>query len=260
MISAQNIKVCYGTCPVLQEVSVDAPAGKVTAILGPNGAGKSTLMHALTGAMQVVEGKVTFDGKTLSGYSPDALARRRAVLPQRSQLGFNFTVNEVVEMGRLPHLRSCDPDHHAAILDAVMAALDISYLAARHYQTLSGGERQRVDLARVLAQVWPEEGIDARTALFLDEPTNNLDIRHQHDCLAVARKMAAKGLAVVCVLHDLNLALRYADRCLLLNRGKLAASGPKEDVLTEAELSDVFGVQVSLLQTTRGLAILTEPK
>ncbi|MEM8550666.1 MAG: heme ABC transporter ATP-binding protein [Verrucomicrobiota bacterium] len=258
MIEAEQITFGYGSNIVVDGVSVSLPAGRVTAILGPNGAGKSSLMHVLTGAMKAQQGSVHFDDKALADYAPDELARRRAVLPQSSRLTFNFTALEVVEMGRLPHLRSHDPDHHAEIINQAMQQLDVAHLAQRQYMTLSGGERQRVDLARAVAQVWPEEERLHSRALFLDEPTNNLDIRHQHDCLGIAREMAGKGLAICCVLHDLNLALRYADDCILLAGGKLIASGVRDEVMTDEILTQAFEAKVTRVQTACGTLIATE--
>jgi len=252
MIVGQNISVHYGNNRVLDGVSLEILPGQVTAILGPNGAGKSTLLHVLTGAHHHFAGTATLDGRALHDIPARELARRRAVLPQTSRLAFNFTVREVVEMGRLPHLENHEPEGETDIIHAAMDKLDIAHFSDRHYLTLSGGERQRVDLARALAQVWPSGQENAALSLFLDEPTNNLDIRHQHEILQAAREMAERGLAVCCVLHDLNLALHYADHCAVLDKGRLQAVGPTDEVMKEALLARVFAVEVRRIETGRG--------
>ena len=195
-------------------VSLDVWPGTVTALVGPNGAGKSSLLRVVSGERAPDAGTISVrNGDALAplhALAPDVLARRRAHLPLESALAFGFTAAEVVALGRTPHRTGLDADT-AAIARALddAGALD---LVARRYPTLSGGEKQRVHLARVLAQL----DSDDAALLLLDEPTNNLDLAHQHRVLDVAREMAGRGLAVVVVLHDLNLAAQVADRIVLL--------------------------------------------
>lgn len=257
MLRAENVSFAYGRRRAVDAVSVDVEPGQVLAILGPNGAGKTSLFRLLSGAETPAEGRVTLDGRPLADYPARELATRRAVLPQISQLGFNFTVREVVEMGRLPHVDAGDADTGEDIVAQAMACADVTTFAARHYMSLSGGERQRVHLARCLAQVWPEP--DAPSGcLLLDEPTNNLDIAHQHLCLREARRLADAGAAVACILHDFNLALAYADRCAVLDHGRLRASGDISELTVEV-VRDVFQVQAVETGTGRERALLTRP-
>jgi iron complex transport system ATP-binding protein len=165
------------------------------------------------------------------------------VLPQSSTLSFAFRVEEVVGMGRLPHASGRQRD--AEIIAAALAAADAGHLVGRSYLELSGGERQRVHLARVLAQLWP--GATGQS-LLLDEPTSMLDPLHQHTTLQAARDFAGRGVAVLVILHDLNLAARYCDRILLLDRGRPHALGTPEEVLRAEPLQAVFGLEV-LVQT-----------
>lgn len=180
-------------------------------MLGPNGAGKSSLLGALSGELSAHQGRVLLDQRELAQWEGMQRAQRLAVLPQASSLDFAFRVEEVVGLGRLPHQTGRIRD--AQIVSAALAAADVGHLRDRSYLALSGGERQRVHLARVLAQLWPgQEG----QSLLLDEPTSALDPLHQHVTLQAIRAFAEQGVAVLVILHDLNLAARYCDRVLLL--------------------------------------------
>ncbi len=157
-------------------------------------------------------GEVLLDGISVTAWNRIALARRRAVLPQNSELLFPFLVRDVVLMGRAPHHKGIETSEDYQIADKAMQETDVLAFENRPYDQLSGGERQRVQLARVLAQVWP--GPEARGGfLLLDEPTINLDLSHQHGLLQTVRRFARTGLGLLVVLHDLNLAMRYADLC-----------------------------------------------
>jgi iron complex transport system ATP-binding protein len=210
------------------------------ALLGPNGSGKTTLLRLLTGQLRPASGEVAFDGRPVGEWPREALARRVAVLPQQLELPAGFRVAELVEMGRAPHARSLfgsTADDERAVRRALVDA-DALELAGRQADELSGGERQRVLVAMALAQE-PE-------LLLLDEPTLHLDLAHQVALLGTIRRLRAqRGLAVVAVLHDLNLAAAFAPRVVLLADGRVAADGPADEVLTPALVERVFGVAVS---------------
>jgi iron complex transport system ATP-binding protein len=231
-------------------VSLAVRPGEVLAVLGLNGAGKSTLLRVFSGLQRPQAGAVSLDGRPLRDWTPHALARRRAVLPQEAQLAFPFRVHEVVMLGRSPHAGTCRANDHLRAVDAAMRAADVAALAGRPYPTLSGGERQRVQLARALAQIWRAEDSTAPDAryLLLDEPTNNLDLRHQDEVLATARRLAADGVGVLAILHDINLAAAFADRICLLKEGRIVAEGPAASVIAEAPLAETFEVSVTLLR------------
>ncbi|WP_277053179.1 heme ABC transporter ATP-binding protein [Zestomonas thermotolerans] len=243
MLRVENLGVCRGAKTVLSDVQLELRPGEVLGVLGPNGAGKSTLLGALCGELQPSGGAVLLDERPLGAWSGPERARRLAVLPQSSTLSFAFRVEEVVGMGRLPHASGRQRD--AEIIAAALAAADAGHLVGRSYLELSGGERQRVHLARVLAQLWP--GATGQS-LLLDEPTSMLDPLHQHTTLQAARDFAGRGVAVLVILHDLNLAARYCDRILLLDRGRPHALGTPEEVLRAEPLQAVFGLEV-LVQT-----------
>ena len=176
------------------------------------------------------------------------MARRRAILPQQSQLGFSFRVLEVVLIGRSPHVGYSSLQRDLHVATAALIETGSAHLADRDFSTLSGGERQRVHLARTLAQIDFDE-TDSRSAgryLLLDEPTSNLDLAHQHAALETACRAAARGMGVVAVLHDINLAAMYASRIAILKDGLLSAEGKPDDILTEAMVRHAFELSVSV--------------
>ncbi|PZF79850.1 heme ABC transporter ATP-binding protein [Jiangella anatolica] len=250
--AASGITVVLGGSRILDDVSIDVRAGEVLALVGPNGAGKSTLLSALTGDIAVAAGTVTLHGEPLTSWSSPEAAMRRAVLLQQVRLSFPFTVAEVVEMGRAPWTGTPLEDHDAAAVATALADADVAQFAARRFTSLSGGEQARVALARVLAQ---------RTGLLLlDEPTAALDLRHQELVLRVARERAATGVAVVVVLHDLNLAAAHADQVAVLAGGRIVASGPPADVLAGDLLSDVYDHEVEVIAHPRTGAPVILPR
>jgi iron complex transport system ATP-binding protein len=216
-------------------------AGEFVAIVGPNGAGKSTLIRALTGEWPA-RGRIELFGRALSDWDRRALATRLAVMTQASVLGFDFTVAEVVALGRLPHRGESRASAGEAVASA-LEALELGPFAQRSYLALSGGERQRVQFARVLAQL---HGIEGERALLLDEPTSALDLRQQRSVLDLAWRAARSGACVVAVLHDLNLAARYADRICVIESGRLLADASPSHCLTEAMVARAFGLPVSI--------------
>ncbi len=248
MLRADGIRVLLGGHLVVDGISLDVRPGEVLAVLGPNGAGKSTLLRALSGLLPPRAGTVTLDGTPLSQWRRRDLARRRAVLPQESQLAFPFRVHEVVQLGRSPHGTNGRQPRDLRAIDGAMAMTDTLQFADRLYGTLSGGEKQRVQMARALAQIWHSPGDDsAPRYLLMDEPTNNLDLRHQHGVLQAARRLAADGVGVLAILHDINLAAVFADCLCLLRQGRVVASGPIADILTTRHLEAAFDVAVDLL-------------
>jgi iron complex transport system ATP-binding protein len=239
MLSVSDLTVERGGVTVLAGINLALQPGQVLGVLGPNGTGKSTLLGALCGELQPAQGEVWLDQRRLADWQGSERAQRVAVLPQSSTLNFAFRVEQVVAMGRLPHASGRVRD--GQIIRTALQAADALHLAERNYLALSGGERQRVHLARVLAQLWPG---GAGQTLLLDEPTSMLDPLHQHTTLQAVRAFAERGAAVLVILHDLNLAARYCDRLLLLDRGRPHALGSPEQVLQAEPLQAVFGLEV----------------
>jgi len=244
LVGASGVTFAYplrggGRRAVLRGVDLALVPGEVVALLGPNGSGKTTLIRILTGQLQQDAGEVWLAGRPIRAWRRDALARRVAVLPQRLELPAGFRVSELVEMGRAPHARSlfgATAEDERAVLRALTDA-DALDLADRTADDLSGGERQRVLVAMALAQE-PE-------LLLLDEPTVHLDLAHQVKLLhTIDRLRSQRGLAVLAVLHDLNLAAAFAPRIAILDGGRIAADGPPGEVLTPDQVQRVFGVAV----------------
>ena len=211
-------------------------------MLGPNGAGKSTLMKVASGERSLSSGEVLLNGRHNRDLRQQALML--GVLPQASSLSFPFTVEEVVMLGRTPCSSSREGNH--AVAEAALAKVDALHLRERHYTTMSGGERQRVHMARVLAQIW-DKCPEGDRFLLLDEPTSALDPAHQQLTLKMAREQADKeGMWVMVILHDLNLAARYSDQLVILQKGTVAARGTPWEVLTPDIIRSVFNVEVSV--------------
>ncbi|MDP9266224.1 MAG: ABC transporter ATP-binding protein [Chloroflexota bacterium] len=235
-LEATALRAGYEDREVLAGVDLALAAGQMTALIGPNGAGKSTLLRCLAGLLVPSAGSVRLDGADLGRLGRRAIARRIAVVPQLFETLFPFTVEEVVRLGRVGRLGAlgrAHPDDRRAVADA-MEELELLPLAGRRIDTLSGGERQRAVIAMALAQ----EG----DVLLLDEPTVHLDPAHQRATLAhIAGLAARRGLVVLAVLHDLNLAGALCDRVVLLDGGRVVADGPPADVLTDRLMGSVFG-------------------
>ena len=251
-LECRNLGVGVAKGPRLATVDVRIQAGRFTAILGPNGAGKSTLMSMLVGERVPQSGQVLLDGLELSGHAVEGLARRRSVMPQDCSVAFDFTAQEVVELGRYPH-RHQPGSGEAQIPAQAMALTGVDHLAQRSINTLSGGERARTHLARALAQIWQPPADGAARWLLLDEPTAALDLAHQHHAIRLLRHWAGQqGAGVVAVIHDLNLALRYADDVLVLGGDAGVHHGAVLDVLQPALVRQVWGMQCDPVHSSDG--------
>lgn len=246
-LAAEGVGYRVGRHTLIESVDVAIVPGRVTAVLGPNGAGKSSLLKILTGEVAPNKGRMILNGVPYAAWPREDVARQVAVLPQQSTLSFPFTVLEVVMMGRIPHASGYTRD-----LEIARECLDETgclHMAERSFPMLSGGEQQRVQLARVLAQVYTgaTEPLKQARYLLLDEPTAALDPAHQQLTLEIARRWAAQGLGVLVILHDLNLAARYADQVLLLQQGRCIAQGETETVLKGSLLSDLYQLPLRVM-------------
>lgn len=240
-----------GTKTLLSGVSLRLLPGRFCAILGPNGAGKSTLLSLLSGQRVPAQGQVRLDDQPIGSHDTATLAQRRAVMPQESSVAFDFNAQEIVTLGRLPH-RAAPEANEREIVTNAMALTGVCALGPRVLNTLSGGEKARVHLARALAQLWNPRPDGASRWLLLDEPTAALDVAHQHSAMALVRRWAGQGVGVVAVLHDLNLALRYADEVIVLAQGRLVAHGPSAQVLTAPLVREVWRTPCERIQAQDG--------
>jgi len=240
-------------------ISLSVKPGALHVLLGPNGAGKSTLLSLLAGDLKPLSGSATLDDRRLADWPAAALARRRAVMMQRDELRFPFSVDEVVSLGRLPWQRREQSAGERAIVAMALKQAGAEKLAGRRYLELSGGERARVQLARALAQITADDDDPAPRYLLLDEPTASLDFAFQHQVLLTLRRLADRGVGVLAILQDPNLALRHADTLSLIANGRMVDSGVPEAVLDAERLSAVYGLPIVASRGGQGrLALLVD--
>lgn len=243
ILSADALTVQYPgtTTPAITEVSVRLNDGELVAVAGPNGSGKTTLARALLGTVPLQSGTVELLGRPLQHWHGPELARTVAVVSQREETLFPLTVAETVALGRYAHLAplAALSDRDRAVIDESLERADVAGLRGRRTDTLSGGEWQRVRVARALAQ--------QPRVLVLDEPTASLDVRHEMEVLELVRRLAGQGIATLLITHHLNLAARYADRMVLLHRGRLVGDGPAPAVLQGDVVARVFDWPVAVV-------------
>ena len=261
LLQAAEVEFAYAAAPVLRGVSLDVPGGGFVGILGPNGSGKTTLLKVLAGTLRPARGRVTIDGTSVRDIPRRDLARRMAVVPQETHLTFDYSVLEVVLMGRYPHLGTFQiegPDDIAIAREALDATGTRAF-EDRLFATLSGGEKQRVVIAAALAQVTrgtiPDPGTsspDPRTAgafLLLDEPTAALDLAYQIEIAALLRDLQQRTRVAIAVsTHDLNFAAGVCKSLVLLSEGRVLAAGPTADVLTPDNIRRLYGVDADVQQ------------
>jgi iron complex transport system ATP-binding protein len=236
----QRVSWAAGAAQIVNRVDLHAETGEFIGVIGPNGSGKSSLLRLIYRLMKPSAGLISLDARDLWALTARETAQAMAVVAQERSSDFDFTVQEVVMMGRTPHKRPLDSDSavDATLVADALRQVGLTNFAGRSFNTLSGGEKQRVLVARALAQ--------CAKVLVLDEPTNHLDIRYQIEMLELVRSL---GVTVIAALHDLNLAARYCHRLYLLERGRVVAHGTADDVLTSAIIEQIYGVQVEIVRS-----------
>ncbi len=234
--------------PVLSDVSISVDPGKITALVGQNGAGKSTLLKALSGELNPQQGEVTLHDQPIQRWEGQDRARLLSVLPQQHALNFEFRVEEVVALGRYPHDTGRVRDDQ--IVQEALALCDLSHFSKRSIDDISGGERQRVHLARVLAQIW-ETQPEGPCFLLLDEPTTGLDLSHQQALFTAVQQFARREVGILLVVHDLNLAARYADQVVLMHQGQVVEQGTPDQVFQTDTLQRYFDLAVTVQRHPR---------
>jgi len=235
LLEVQEIRFRYNSAFALKDLSFELTAGEMIAIIGPNGSGKSTLLKCVSGLFQPEQGNITLAGKNIFDYTARERARRVAVVPQETALAFDLTVAEAVLMGRQPHLKPFQRETPADVakVEAALEQTGIRSLSQRSVPTLSGGERQRMLIARALAQE-PQ-------LLILDEPTSQLDITYQGEILGLLQRLNSHcQVAALVAIHDLNLAVQYFDRFILLAQGRILAQGRAAEVVTDENLRQAY--------------------
>lgn len=232
-LNVEQLSVSFGEANIVQEVSLKVRNKQFVGLIGPNGCGKSTLLKSIYKVIKPRQGDVFLSELNVMKASPKAVARKLGVVGQFNELSFDFTVREMVAMGRTPHKGMLDTDNRedSDIVAAALRKVNLEGHAGRSYNSLSGGEKQRVILARVLAQQ-PE-------FMILDEPTNHLDIKYQLQILNIVKKL---DIGILAALHDLTLAAEYCDYLYVMKEGRVAASGKPADILTKELIGEVFDV------------------
>jgi iron complex transport system ATP-binding protein len=242
MICGCNLKVGYDGRIVLKDLGITIEKGEIVTLIGPNGSGKSTLLKAISRLLDCMSGTVLLDGKDIHKINTREVARRMAVLPQTQHMPPDFTVEELVAHGRIPHHRwfEIKNDNDQEIIKWAINAAKLEHLADRLVVTLSGGERQRAWIALALAQK-PE-------VLLMDEPTTFLDICHQLEVMELVKSLNKDmGITVIMVLHDLNQAASHSHRIIVLNKGCIVASGNPKDVISKELLKDVYNINAEVI-------------
>lgn len=260
LFKIRNLSYCFkkkisNNTEFLSKLNFDIYSGQFFAIVGPNGAGKTTLFNLLASEKNSIAGEIYFNNSKLDLLDNQIKAQHIAVLPQHYSLEFDFWVDEVISLGRLPHLTNAKENRE--IVQSVIELLDLTHLQSRKYPSLSGGEKQRVQFARVLAQVYDGENFDGK-CLLLDEPTSALDLLHQHKLLSLLDILKAKGLTIIAIMHDLQMVADYSDRILMLKSGKPIYVGDTEKAFSSEKIYQTYGLETEIYshpQTQRKILI-----
>jgi len=242
-IKIRNLNWSYGSEKILKQLNLDIQPGKFTGIIGPNGSGKTTLLRSISASLRPQKGSVLIDGRDVLTFTAKEIARAMALVPQSTHMEFDFSVEDIVLMGRHPYLKRFQQEGEADIEIAreAMRMTGVLPLKNRSITELSGGERQRAIVARALAQ--------QSEIILLDEPISNLDIKHQVEILRIVKSLVQeRQITVICVLHDLNLAAYYCDHLILLSNGQVYKEGSALEVLNPETIREVYGLKVNVMR------------
>ncbi|KPK62871.1 hypothetical protein AMJ83_09370 [candidate division WOR_3 bacterium SM23_42] len=240
-LEARSIQFYYDKTQIIDNISMSLSRGEFLGIIGPNGAGKSTMLRLLCGILRPKQGEIQLFGKNLHEQSQRTIAQNIAFVPQETHFALNFSVEDVVLMGRYPYKRPFQPEDqkdHTAVEHAMNAA-NVEQFRNRPINSLSSGERQRVVIARALAQ--------APRILLLDEPTSHLDLHHQHTIMELLERLNNEGISIAVVHHDLNLASLYCKNLILIHAGKIYAEGKPAGLLNKKMVREVYGIEVTIV-------------
>lgn len=243
VIKASKLVFGYKDQEVLKQLDIEIPAGAFTAVVGPNGCGKTTFVKQLIKSLKPQSGELSLFGKPLSSYSYKALGKIVAYVPQATQIGFDFTVEEVVMMGRYPHLKRFQSEQHKdrEIVEKAMKATGVWGLKDKFANELSGGEQQRVVVARALAQ--------EPKLLILDEPISHLDLHHQVELMELIRNLSREeGITVVAIIHDLNLAMDYSDYVMMMSDGRVHSFGAPSVTISASSIRNIYNLDVCMIE------------
>jgi len=254
LISVKDLKFSYGDFNVIDGVSFVLNRGEILGILGPNGSGKTTLIKLVGGILKKKEGKIEILGKEIEKYSRKELARKIAMVPSDLGAGFDFTVYDMVAMGRYPYIGFFDTLtlRDFDLIEKAMLATGINNLSRHSVREISGGERQRMLIARALAQ--------NTEILLMDEPTSNLDLKFQVEIMELIENIRKTGRGILLTMHDVNMAVRYCTKVALLSKGKIFSIGPPDKVINENSIVEVYGVSGKIIRNGDGKIVYILPE
>ena len=233
MIQVKNISKMYGSKKVVDNVSLEIPEGKITSFIGPNGAGKSTVLSIMTRLMKRDSGEVLIDGKEITTWDQKALAKKIGILKQSNNINMRLTIRELVSFGRFPHCGGNLKAEDEKQVDEAIGYMQLTDLQDRYLDELSGGQRQRAYIAMVIAQ--------NSEYILLDEPLNNLDMKHSAEIMKILRKLVDElGKTVIIVIHDINFASCYSDYIVALKDGKIAKEGSTQEIIQKEVLEEIY--------------------
>jgi len=249
ILNIKELDFKYNKEKVLKDINFGLNKGELLTLIGPNGSGKSTILKCINSYLKPNKGNINLFDRDINSYSREELARMIAYLPQKEKHNFPLNVFETILMGRKPHSKWKVDKEDKKITASLISELGLSKIAFKNINNLSGGQQQKVFIARMMAQ--------KPKIIMLDEPTNNLDLRHQLEIFKLVKEQTKKGISAVITMHDLSLVSRYSDKIIMLKGGKVFASGGK-DILTAANIREVYGVEVSLKKHNGNMIIIPE--
>ena len=254
MLRVENLEFYYGEKKVIDKINFNLERGEILGILGPNGSGKTTIIKLVGGILKKNGGKIKIFEKEIEKYSRKELAKKISIVPSELEPGFDFTVYDIVSMGRYPYLGLFDTlnEKDLHIIDEAMNIMGIKHLANKSVREISGGEKQRMLIARALAQD-PE-------ILLMDEPTSNLDIKYQVEILELIEGIRKRNRGLIITLHDVNMAIRYCTKVALLSNGKIYMMGNPDEVINENSILNVYGVNGKIMRNGNGKIVYIIPE
>ena len=242
MLEIKDLCVKYGDYSVLNQIYLSLNKLEIVSVVGPNACGKSTLLKAINSEVKIQRGSIRLNISEKYKKNPEEVPKYKAVLPQTSLLNFDFKVNELVLMGRYPYFSSVSKQTNLDVVMFVLERLEIGDLFDRSYLKLSGGEQQRVHFARILAQIYECYIHQKGGVVFLDEPISNLDLKHQYLILELLKELRDSGITIFLVIHNIEQAMNYSDRVIVMNRGRIMANGKPEETLTSKRIKNIFDI------------------
>ena len=252
-IKAKNLSFAYSDKTILSDVSLEVISGEILTVVGPNGSGKSTFLKLLSGDIQPTQGNIFYHEEALQEISIMNQAKMRSVMTQSTQIIYDYTVREIIEMGWINQGFTTSLRDFNSALTEVSKKCDVNDLLDMKFNYLSGGEKKRVHFARTLLQIWSKDHDMKKKYILLDEPSSNLDLYRELQLIKVLQNEAKLGLGVLLIIHNLNLAMKYSNKIAVLNNGKIAYYGDNKGLIGNDLLSTVFNIPISVDKNLKGI-------